>query len=39
MPERGDGIVHRVVAEVQRRYFDAPLQVEDGPLPRKYGTL
>jgi hypothetical protein len=25
LPERGDGLVYRVVAEIQRRHFDAPL--------------
>jgi hypothetical protein len=25
LPVRGDGIVHRVCAEVQRRHFDAPV--------------
>jgi hypothetical protein len=24
LPEVGDGIVHRVIVEVQRRYFDPP---------------
>jgi hypothetical protein len=29
MPVRGDGIVHRIVAEVQRRHFDAPLTISE----------
>jgi hypothetical protein len=36
----GDGAVHRVCAEVQRRHWDPPVGLElTGPLPRKYGTL
>jgi hypothetical protein len=27
LPVRGDGIVHRVCAEVQRRHFDAPVGI------------
>jgi hypothetical protein len=30
LSERGDGIVHRVVAEVQKRHFDPPLS-DAGP--------
>jgi hypothetical protein len=37
LPHLGDGIVHRVVAEVQKRHFDPPLN-EPGPPPRKYET-
>jgi hypothetical protein len=35
LPHLGDGIVHRVVAEIQRRHFDPPIGI-DGPPPRKY---
>jgi hypothetical protein len=39
LPHLGDGVVHRVCAEVQRRHWDPPVGVEVvGPLPRKYGT-
>jgi hypothetical protein len=40
LPHLGDGAVHRVCAEVQRRHWDPPVGLElTGPLPRKYGTL
>jgi len=28
LPEIGDGVVHCVVADVQRRYFDPPIETE-----------
>jgi len=38
LPERGDGIVHRIAAEVLREFWDPPVGLElTGPLPRKYG--
>jgi hypothetical protein len=40
IPERGDGVVHRVCAEVQRAHWDPPVGPElTGSLPRKYGTI
>jgi hypothetical protein len=40
LPVRGDGIVHRVCAEVQHKHWNPPVGIEVvGPLPRKYGTL
>jgi hypothetical protein len=39
MPHLGDGVVHRMCAEVQRQHWDPPVGIEVvGPLPRKYGT-
>jgi hypothetical protein len=39
LPHLGDGAVHRVCAEVQRRHWDPPVGIDlAGPLPRKYGT-
>jgi hypothetical protein len=35
LPHLGDGIVHRVVAEVQRRHWDPPLH-ELGPAARAF---
>jgi hypothetical protein len=32
LPQRGDGAVFRVVAEVQRRHFDPPLGLEGRPM-------
>ena len=37
LPHLGDGIVHRVVAEVQRKHFDPPIG-SDGPKTRSYAT-
>ena len=40
LPHLGDGAVHRVCVEVQRRHWSPPVGLElTGPLPRKYGTL
>jgi hypothetical protein len=30
LPELGDGVVHRVIMDVQRRYFDSPLESHHG---------
>jgi hypothetical protein len=41
LPELGDGVLHRVVTQVQRIYFDPPLSTESGrrrmPGVGKYG--
>jgi hypothetical protein len=40
LPHLGDGIVHRVCAEVQRQHWNPPVGLElIGPLPRKYETF
>jgi hypothetical protein len=40
LPHLGEGAVHRVCAEVQRRHWNPPVGLElTGPLARKYGTL
>jgi hypothetical protein len=40
IPERGDGIVHRTAAEIQRDFWDPPVGLEpNGPPLRKEGTL
>jgi hypothetical protein len=38
MPERGDGSVFRICAEVQRKHFDPPIG-EPGPPPRKLRSV
>jgi hypothetical protein len=36
LPHLGDGAVHRVCAEVQRKHWNPPVGLElTGPLPRK----
>jgi hypothetical protein len=37
IPERGDGVVHRVCAEVQRAYWDPPVGLVEVIGP-KYAT-
>jgi hypothetical protein len=37
LPMVGDGVVHRVIVDVQRRYFDAPLEADERHRVGKYG--
>jgi hypothetical protein len=40
LPHLGDGVVHRMCAEVQRRHWNRrSASRSSAPLPRKYGTL
>jgi hypothetical protein len=38
LPHLGDGVVHRVVAEVQRRHFDPPIGLLEPPTRRYVAT-